>query len=131
MAATPTGILLWHLRKLVAPQSAVMLSDRQLVDRFNGQRDEVAFAALVKRHGPMVLRVCRRALGNEHDAEDAFQATFLVLSRKTASLRRRESVGSWLYGVAYRLALKMKAGALRRRSHDRAERQVVMPQSVP
>jgi RNA polymerase sigma factor (sigma-70 family) len=94
------------------------LSDRELVARFSAHRDEAAFEALVQRHGPMVLCVCRRVLGNEHDAEDAFQATFLVLSRKTASLRRQESVGSWLFGVAHRLALKANAAAARRRTHE-------------
>src|SRR5580692_1678799 len=76
------------------------LPDRELVTALVSQRDEVAFEALVHRHGPMVLAVCRRALGNEHDAEDAFQATFLILLRKAAGIRRREAVASWLYGVA-------------------------------
>jgi RNA polymerase sigma factor (sigma-70 family) len=89
-----------------------------LVARFAAQGDEVAFEVLVKRHGPMVLRVCRRVLGNDHDAEDAFQATFLVLSRRTASLRRQESVASWLYGAAYRLALNARAKAARQRCHE-------------
>src|SRR5262249_55573720 len=118
MAAGHTNLLLTHLRKLILSPGDALLSDRQLVERFNTERDEAAFEVLVKRHGPMVLRVCRRVLGDEHDAEDAFQATFLVLGRKTGSLRRQESVGSWLYGVAYRLALKMKAAVLRRRCHE-------------
>jgi RNA polymerase sigma factor (sigma-70 family) len=118
MAAGHAEILLRHLRRLVAPQGVAHLSDKELVARFAAHRDEAAFEALVQRHGPMVLCVCRRVLGNEHDAEDAFQATFLVLSRKTASLRRQESVGSWLFGVAHRLALKANAAAARRRIHE-------------
>jgi RNA polymerase sigma factor (sigma-70 family) len=118
MAAGHAEILLRHLRRLVAPQSVAHLSDRELVARFSAHRDEAAFEALVQRHGPMVLCVCRRVLGNEQDAEDAFQATFLVLSRKTASLRRQESVGSWLFGIAHRLALKANAAAARRRIHE-------------
>ena len=81
-------------------------SDSQLVERFVLRRDEAAFAALVDRHGAMVLRVCRQVLSDEHDALDASQATFLVFSRRANSIRRRESVASWLYGVALRVAAK-------------------------
>ncbi len=78
------------------------LSDGELLERFAARRDEVAFEALVRRHGPMVFGACRRILGNSHDAEDAFQATFLVLARKAASIARRELVAGWLYAVARR-----------------------------
>jgi RNA polymerase sigma factor (sigma-70 family) len=96
-------------------------SDEQLLDRFVARRDETAeeaFAALVERHGPMVLGVCRRILGDAHEAEDAFQATFLVLARKANSVVRREKVASWLYGVAYRTARETLIRASRRRSRE-------------
>src|SRR5213595_4056472 len=83
-------------------QAGAGQSDGQLLARFVSGRDEGAFAALVRRHGPMVLGVCRRVLGHPQDAEDAFQATFLVLVRKAASIARRERVGNWLYGTACR-----------------------------
>ena len=95
------------------------LTDGQLLSLFIDQQDEAAFEALVKRHGPMVLGVCRRLLGNVHDADDAFQATFLILVHKAGSLQSRELVGNWLYGVAYNTALAAKAKTVRRRSKER------------
>jgi RNA polymerase sigma-70 factor (ECF subfamily) len=89
------------------------------LDSFLARRDEAAFEALLRRHGPMVLGVCRRVLRNTHDAEDVFQATFLVLSRKAGSIRSRQVVASWLYGVAYRTAMKARTMNAKRRAKER------------
>ena len=117
MATAQLGTLLRHIHKL-ADRDSLQRSDRQLLGDFSGRRDEAAFAALVVRHGPMVLRVCRRVLNHEQDAEDAFQATFLILARKTGSIRKREALAEWLHGVAYRTAMEVKRSAARRRSHE-------------
>jgi RNA polymerase sigma factor (sigma-70 family) len=95
------------------------LADDQLLRRFAAQQDEAAFRALVERHGPMVLEVCRRVLRNAHDAEDAFQATFLVLARKAAAISRPALLANWLYGVAYRVSAKARTSLQRRRVHER------------
>jgi RNA polymerase sigma factor (sigma-70 family) len=107
------------------------LSDKQLLARFVTTRDEAAFAALVRRHGSMVLGVCRRVLGDFHDAEDAWQATFFVLARKAGSLVVGESLGCWLYGVAYRAALEAREWNARRRSRERAMNDVPHPEVAP
>jgi RNA polymerase sigma factor (sigma-70 family) len=93
-------------------------TDEELLARFVTSGEESAFAELVRRHGPMVLGVCRRVLNAEHDAEDAFQATFLVLARRARAIHKREAVGSWLYGVAYRIAARARSDAARRRKHE-------------
>ena len=110
-----------HLRTLYQFGVAGTFGDEQLLERFLARRDEAAeeaFAELVQRHGPMVLGVCRRILGDAHEAEDAFQATFLVLARKAASVVSREKVASWLYGVAVRTAKEARVRAARRRARE-------------
>ncbi len=118
MTGSAANVLLRHLRRWAGAPAGPGASDRDLLRRFSAQQDEQAFAALLERHGPLVLRVARRVLGNEADAEDVFQATFLVLARKAASVAWRDSVANWLYGVAHRLALNAKASAGRRRRHE-------------
>jgi RNA polymerase sigma factor (sigma-70 family) len=122
MTAGPLTTLLGYLRRR-AGEAPGQGSDGSLLRCFAIGRDEEAFATLVGRHGPMVLEVCRRVLEDSHHAEDAFQATFFILARKAGAIRKGDSVASWLYGVAVRVALKMKATAARRRAH---ERQVVV-----
>ncbi|HTU93277.1 MAG TPA: RNA polymerase sigma factor, partial [Gemmataceae bacterium] len=117
-----------HLRYTLAPPEESARSDGQLLAAFIANRDESAFAALVRRHGRMVLGVCRRVLGHVQDAEDAFQATFLVLARKAPSLRNGEAVGNWLYGVAYRTALEAKTQNARRRSREQPLDNVPSPE---
>jgi RNA polymerase sigma factor (sigma-70 family) len=118
MSADRTVPVLGYLRNLAAGEAGRM-PDRELVGEFIAGRDPGAFAALVSRHGPMIFHLCRRILRNEHDAEDVFQATFLVLARRADAVRRRESVGGWLYEVACRLAVKARAAAARRLARER------------
>src|SRR5947209_5393925 len=99
MAARPVSEVLQHLRRTMLRPEGVGLTDGQLLGDYLDRRDEAALAALVRRHAPMVWGVCRRLLGH-HDAEDAFQATFLVLVRRASSIARRDLVANWLYGVA-------------------------------
>src|SRR5437879_4435960 len=113
------GAVLRHIRTVADKQALAGASDSQLLERFAFQREEAAFAVLLRRHGPMVLSVGRRVLRHLHDAEDVFQATFLLLARKAGSIRKHESVGSWLHGVAYRLAVKSKGQGVRRQTHER------------
>jgi RNA polymerase sigma factor (sigma-70 family) len=119
--------ILEHIRNLAVGSSTARLDDRQLLERFLSGRDQWAFESLMHRHGPMVLSVCRRFLRDMHDAEDAFQATFLVLLRKARSLSKRELLANWLYGVAYRTALRARRDAARRHLHEtrRCEKSLV------
>jgi RNA polymerase sigma-70 factor (ECF subfamily) len=111
--------VLQRLRRAALLRDGGGMTDGQLLECYLAGRDEAAFAALVRRHGPMVLGVCRRVLGHAQDAEDAFQAAFLVLVRKAPSIKRRELLGNWLYGVAYRTALDARAAATRRRVREK------------
>jgi len=118
MANGQLNLVLRHIRKMVG-DVALEGTDRELLERFAAHHEEAIFEVLMQRHGPMVLGVVQRVLGHEQDAEDVFQATFLVLARKARSIRQRASLASWLYGVAYRLALKLRATAARRRARER------------
>jgi RNA polymerase sigma factor (sigma-70 family) len=121
MARPVSGSVAQQIETLFDGGSVPGLSDRQLLDRFNDRRDpagEAAFAALVSRHGPMVLGICRQLLGDLHHAEDAFQAVFLVLARKARSIRDPDLLGAWLHGVALRTARKARVRLARRRRHE-------------
>src|SRR5437867_2981932 len=120
MAQTRLGAVLRHIRQLTPPPD-VSPSDRYYLERFTAQRDETAFAALVQRHGGMVLGVARRVLHHQQDAEDVFQAAFLILARKATSIRRQESVGAWLHQVAQRVALKARKRAAKRKGYEQRE----------
>src|SRR3954454_20657415 len=119
-----------HLRRAVLP-GADGVTDGKLLDEFRGRRDETAFEALWRRHGPMVLGVCRRVLGHVQEAEDAFQATFLILVRKAATLERPQLLANWLYGVAVRTAHKARTRAARRAHHERQAAAMVSPEQPP
>ncbi len=118
MATARLGGVLRRLRNAMAAEGLASLADWELLDRFLMHQDDAAYTALLARHGPMVLRVCERVLRDEHDAEDAFQATFLVLARQSRTIRKRSSLASWLHGVAHRVALDARARGLRRRRHE-------------
>jgi RNA polymerase sigma factor (sigma-70 family) len=118
MAQEPGTPLLTEIRRLVAAERPSSQADHVLLQRFLADGDEAAFAAIVQRHGRMVLGVCRGVLHHQQDAEDVFQATFLVLARKAGAIRKHTSLASWLHGVAYRLSLKAALRWQRRRARD-------------
>jgi RNA polymerase sigma factor (sigma-70 family) len=118
MSTATLGGFLQHLRKAMAAETMASCSDGELIERFLASHDEASFHALLRRHGPMVCRVCRRALLEEQDVEDAFQGTFLVLARQAHRIRKRESLASWLHGVAYRVARDARKARGRRRKHE-------------
>jgi RNA polymerase sigma factor (sigma-70 family) len=119
MTYGPLTDVLRYIRRIRITAATADLDDGRLLERFIEQRDEAAFEALLHRHGPMVLGVCRRLLRDGHDIEDAFQATFLVLVRRARSLRKRERVANWLYGVGYRTALRARTEAALHSAHTK------------
>src|ERR1700704_3284755 len=119
MATNPVNEVIQHLRSTMLLREGDELTDGQLLERCVSRGESGALEALVRRHGPLVWGVCRRVLRNHHDAEDAFQATFLVLVRKAARIVPREMVANWLYGVAHQTALKARATAARRQGRER------------
>src|SRR5262249_57686482 len=127
MATGNMGAVIRHLRRAVLRQDGAGRTDGQLLASFIERKDEAAFEALVRRHGAMVFGVCCRVVRNHHDAEDAFQATFLVLARKASSVRPRERVANWLHGVALRTAMKAKAMTAKRRAWGTHQTQTSAP----
>src|SRR5687768_8095083 len=128
MAANPMGEVIQSLRETMFLREEAGLPDAQLLDDYFKRQDTAALASLVKRHAPMVWGVCRRVLGNHQDAEDAFQATFLVFVRKAASIRNKELLANWLYGVARQTAQKARTTAAKR--SEREKQVMVMPEAT-
>ncbi len=131
MATDQMDTVIRHLRRAALRQGAAGRTDGQLLTSFIDHKDEAAFEALVRRHGPMVWGVCRRVAGNHHDAEDALQATLLVLARKASSVRPREGVAGWLHGVALRTALRAKAMTAKRRGREKQVTAMPEPEAAP
>src|SRR5713226_8552398 len=127
---TQISKVIQHLRSTLLVRDGADLTDGELLECFVSRKETAALEALVRRHGPMVWGVCRRILRNHHDAEDAFQATFLVLVRKAASVVPREMVANWLYGVARTTALRANAVAAKRRLRERQVRNMPEPEAV-
>ena len=130
MITSPMQGVIQQLRRAVLVPDGAGLTDGQLLTLFIDQRDEAAFEALVRRHGPMIMGVCRRILRNPHDAEDAFQATFLVLVRKAACVVPREMVANWLYGVARTTARRANSLTAKRQTRERQVREMPEPEVV-
>ena len=129
MATSGTGEIIRHLRHMVLRGDAADMTDDQLLEAFVSRRDAAAFEGLVKRHGPMVLGVCRRVLRDPHDVDDAFQAAFLVLARKAGSVSPRRMVGNWLYGVAHTTAVRLRAANAKRRVRERQVAEMSQPEA--
>ncbi len=130
MATAQMDTVIRHLCRAVLRQDGAGWTDGQLLASFIDQKDEAAFEALVRRHGPMVFGVCRRVVRNHHDAEDAFQATFLVLARKASSVRPRERLANWLHGVALRTAMKANAMTAKRRGREKQVTEMPEPEAA-
>ena len=127
MATAPMDTVIRHLRRVVLLHDAADGTDGDLLAAFIDQKDQVAFETLMRRHGPMVLAVCHRVVRNHHDAEDAFQATFLVLARKASSIKPRGMVANWLHGVAYRTAMKARTMAGKRQGREKQLKDTLEP----
>ncbi len=130
MATSQMSGVIQHLRRAVLLRDGAGLTDGQLLTDYISRRDEAALAALLRRHGPMVWGVCRRVLSNYHDAEDAFQATFLVLVRRASSIASRELLANWLYGVAHQTALKARATIAKRKVREKQVTEMPEPAVV-
>ena len=130
MANSRINDLIQHIRGTLLGRDGGGFTDAKLLEWFVSAHDEAAFTAIVRRHGPLVRGVCRRLLRSHQDAEDAFQATFLVLARKAASITARGLLANWLYGVAHRTALKAKSRAARRQARERQVAQMPEPKAV-
>ncbi len=130
MATGQLSVAIQHLRRAMLRKDGAELTDAQLLQDYLSRRDEAALAAIVGRHGPMVWSVCRRVLSNYHDAEDAFQATFLVLVRRAASIASPELLANWLYGVAHQTARKARATVAKRKGRERQVAQMPEPAVV-
>lgn len=128
MAQSPLQLAVQSMKAIVSAQEARNLSDRELLRAYCTKNDQTAFAALVKRHGPLVFGICGRVLHHRQDVEDAFQAVFIVLARHATRLTKRDSVAGWLHQVSYRTALCCRRAALRRRRHE-SEAKVMEPDS--
>src|SRR5438552_12442460 len=120
MATKSLDKVMQHLRMVAAVSAYRNLSDRELLERFTQRRDDAAFTVMIERYGPMLLGVCRRALGNLHDAEDVCQAAFLILARKAGSIRTGTKLPNWLHGVACRTAASFKRDQARRLRRERS-----------
>jgi RNA polymerase sigma factor (sigma-70 family) len=130
MATSQLNPIIGEIRRAVLRWDGAALTDGQLLEAFVSRKDEAAFEVLIHRHGPMVLGVCRRILRNHHDADDAFQATFLVLIRKAGTIVPRGMVANWLHGVAYRTALKARTLIARHRTRERQVTEMPEPETV-
>src|SRR5262245_51391435 len=118
--------VLTYVRRTALRRNGSDVGDGELLEHFLARRDDAAFASLVRRHGPMVLSVARRVVGHAQDAEDVFQAVFLVLVKKAGTIQRRELLANWLYGVAYRTALEARPRTARRRARE--TQRITMPE---